>query len=69
MYDILEEEKDGTHFRVDVSCIVQSLKTRIINRPYDEITICFFNTVGFSRSEDADLLICLYGFVRQVYCR
>lgn len=35
---------DESHFHVAVSCIAQSLKTQIINRSYDEIAICFFNT-------------------------
>ncbi|PSS35906.1 ATP-dependent DNA helicase 2 subunit like [Actinidia chinensis var. chinensis] len=39
-----ENEKEETHFHVAVSCIAQSLKTQIINRSYDEIAICFFNT-------------------------
>lgn len=39
-----EDEKDETHFHVAVTCVAQSLKTQIINRSYDEITICFFNT-------------------------
>ncbi|KAM7514544.1 hypothetical protein LguiA_004127 [Lonicera macranthoides] len=39
-----EDQKDETHFHVAVSCIAQSLKTQIINRSYDEIAICFFNT-------------------------
>ncbi|KAK2980381.1 hypothetical protein RJ640_014554 [Escallonia rubra] len=39
-----EDQKDETYFHVAVSCIAQSLKTQIINRSYDEITICFFNT-------------------------
>ncbi|XP_059632849.1 ATP-dependent DNA helicase 2 subunit KU70 isoform X2 [Cornus florida] len=39
-----EDQKDETHFHVAVSCILQSLKTQIINRSYDEVAICFFNT-------------------------
>uniref|UniRef100_A0A5B7BKN8 ATP-dependent DNA helicase 2 subunit KU70 n=1 Tax=Davidia involucrata TaxID=16924 RepID=A0A5B7BKN8_DAVIN len=39
-----EDQKDETHFHVAVSCIAQSLKTQIINRSYDEVAICFFNT-------------------------
>ncbi|BBG93503.1 KU70 homolog [Prunus dulcis] len=38
------DRKDDTHFHVAVSCIVQSLKTQIINNSYDEVAICFFNT-------------------------
>ncbi|KAK1271154.1 ATP-dependent DNA helicase 2 subunit KU70 [Acorus gramineus] len=36
--------KGKTHFHVAISCISQSLKTQIINRSYDEVSICFFNT-------------------------
>ncbi|XP_065861912.1 ATP-dependent DNA helicase 2 subunit KU70 [Euphorbia lathyris] len=39
-----EDGKDETHFHVAVSCILQSLKSQIINRSYDEVAICFFNT-------------------------
>lgn len=39
-----EDQEDETRFRVAVSCISQSLKTQIINRSYDEVAICFFNT-------------------------
>ncbi|XAR65559.1 DNA helicase [Bertholletia excelsa] len=39
-----EDEEEETHFHVAISCIAQSLKTQIINRSYDEIAICFFNT-------------------------
>lgn len=39
------DQKDETHFQIAVSCISQSLKTQIINRSYDEVAICFFNTV------------------------
>ncbi|GAV60696.1 LOW QUALITY PROTEIN: SAP domain-containing protein/Ku domain-containing protein/Ku_C domain-containing protein/Ku_N domain-containing protein [Cephalotus follicularis] len=39
-----DDQKDETHFHIAVSCISQSLKTQIINRSYDEIAICFFNT-------------------------
>ncbi|KAK7827648.1 atp-dependent dna helicase 2 subunit ku70 [Quercus suber] len=38
------DQKDETHFQIAVSCISQSLKTQIINRSYDEVAICFFNT-------------------------
>uniref|UniRef100_A0A2P2J750 ATP-dependent DNA helicase 2 subunit KU70 n=1 Tax=Rhizophora mucronata TaxID=61149 RepID=A0A2P2J750_RHIMU len=37
-------EKKETHFHVAVSCIAEALKTQIINRSYDEVAICFFNT-------------------------
>lgn len=39
------DQNDETHFQIAVSCISQSLKTQIINRSYDEVAICFFNTV------------------------
>lgn len=39
-----EDGKDETHFHVALSCISQSLRTQIINRSYDEVAICFFNT-------------------------
>lgn len=39
-----EEQKDESHFHIAVSCIAQSLRTQIINRSYDEVAICFFNT-------------------------
>lgn len=38
------DQKDETHFQIAVSCISHSLKTQIINRSYDEVAICFFNT-------------------------
>ncbi|KAL5681268.1 hypothetical protein ACJX0J_007653, partial [Zea mays] len=34
-----------THFHTIVNCITDSLKTQIIGRSYDEVAICFFNTV------------------------
>lgn len=39
-----EDGKSQTHFQMVVSCISESLKTRIINSSYDEVAICFFNT-------------------------
>ncbi|CAA0808844.1 ATP-dependent DNA helicase 2 subunit KU70 [Striga hermonthica] len=39
-----EDQNDTTHFEVAVRSIAQSLKTQIINRSYDEVAICFFNT-------------------------
>ncbi|XP_028117848.1 ATP-dependent DNA helicase 2 subunit KU70 [Camellia sinensis] len=39
-----ENQEEETHFHVAVSCIAQALKTQIINRSYDEVAICFFNT-------------------------
>ena len=44
------DQKDETHFQIAVSCISQSLKTQIINRSYDEVAICFFNTVRLNGS-------------------
>lgn len=41
-----EDGKEETHFHIAISCIAQSLKTQIINRSYDEVAICFFNTVS-----------------------
>ncbi|OVA16206.1 SAP domain [Macleaya cordata] len=41
---ISEDQKEESHFHIAVSCISQSLKTQIINRSYDEVAICFFNT-------------------------
>ncbi|XP_048130782.1 ATP-dependent DNA helicase 2 subunit KU70 isoform X1 [Rhodamnia argentea] len=39
-----EDQKDESHFRIAISCILESLKTQIINRSYDEVAVCFFNT-------------------------
>ncbi|KAL3619918.1 ATP-dependent DNA helicase II subunit 1 [Castilleja foliolosa] len=39
-----EDQNDVTHFEVAVRSIAQSLKTQIINKSYDEVAICFFNT-------------------------
>ncbi|KAK6145753.1 hypothetical protein DH2020_019622 [Rehmannia glutinosa] len=39
-----EDQGDANHFEVAVRSIAQSLKTQIINRSYDEVAICFFNT-------------------------
>ncbi|CAI9117358.1 OLC1v1018735C1 [Oldenlandia corymbosa var. corymbosa] len=39
-----EDQKDMSLFQVAISCITQSLKTQIINKSYDEVAICFFNT-------------------------
>ncbi|XP_052173907.1 ATP-dependent DNA helicase 2 subunit KU70 [Diospyros lotus] len=39
-----ENQNEESHFHVAVSCIAQSLKTQIINRSYDEVAVCFFNT-------------------------
>ncbi|XVF18554.1 hypothetical protein REPUB_Repub11eG0032600 [Reevesia pubescens] len=39
-----KDQKDKTHFHTAISCIAESLKTQIISRSYDEVSICFFNT-------------------------
>ncbi|KAG8375963.1 hypothetical protein BUALT_Bualt09G0013800 [Buddleja alternifolia] len=39
-----EDQKDVTHFQIAVRSIAQSLKTQIINRSYDQVAICFFNS-------------------------
>lgn len=39
-----DDEKTATHFQVAINSIAQSLRTQIINRSYDEVSICFFNT-------------------------
>lgn len=39
-----EASQEQTHFHVAISCLVDSLKTQIINKSYDELVICFFNT-------------------------
>ncbi|XP_019441578.1 PREDICTED: ATP-dependent DNA helicase 2 subunit KU70 isoform X2 [Lupinus angustifolius] len=39
-----EGKEDETHFHIAISCISHSLKSQIINRSYDEIAICFYNT-------------------------
>ncbi|GAB2235561.1 hypothetical protein Droror1_Dr00025990 [Drosera rotundifolia] len=47
MFDTMcpgEDGKEESHFHIAVSCISQALKTQIINRSYDEVAICFFNT-------------------------
>ncbi|KAD2394320.1 hypothetical protein E3N88_41297 [Mikania micrantha] len=44
-----EDQENATHFHVAVSYISQSIKVQIINRPYDEIAICFCNTAAFER--------------------
>ncbi|KAG5539601.1 hypothetical protein RHGRI_019964 [Rhododendron griersonianum] len=55
----LQENQEETHFHVAVSCIAQSLKTQIINRSYDEVAICFFNTREKKNLQD---LNCVYVF-------
>ncbi|RZS12287.1 hypothetical protein BHM03_00043710 [Ensete ventricosum] len=45
-YDYLQENGNKeTYFHVAIDCIAQSLKTQIIGRSYDEVALCFFNTV------------------------
>ncbi|KAL4570302.1 hypothetical protein LXL04_025954 [Taraxacum kok-saghyz] len=39
-----EDEENTSHFHVAVSSVLGSIKVQIINRPYDEVAICFFNT-------------------------
>ncbi|KAK7310226.1 hypothetical protein RJT34_07610 [Clitoria ternatea] len=39
-----EDQNDETHFHIAISCLSHSLKTLIINRSYDQVAICFFNT-------------------------
>ncbi|KAL2459822.1 ATP-dependent DNA helicase 2 subunit KU70 [Forsythia ovata] len=49
-----EEHKDVTHFQIAVGCIAQSLRTQIINRSYDEVAICFFNTREKKNLQDSN---------------
>lgn len=45
-YDYMQENGNKeTYFHVAIDCIAQSLKTQIIGRSYDEVALCFFNTV------------------------
>ncbi|KAK7343219.1 hypothetical protein VNO77_11792 [Canavalia gladiata] len=39
-----DDQKNESHFHIAISCISHSLKTQIINRSYDQVAICFFNT-------------------------
>ncbi|KAG4919965.1 hypothetical protein JHK85_058246 [Glycine max] len=40
-----EDDQNGeTHFHIAISCISQTLESQIINRSYDQVAICFFNT-------------------------
>ncbi|KAK4356773.1 hypothetical protein RND71_022383 [Anisodus tanguticus] len=39
-----DDEKTATHFQVAINSIAQSLRSQIINRSYDEVSICLFNT-------------------------
>ncbi|KAK4341471.1 hypothetical protein RND71_039972 [Anisodus tanguticus] len=39
-----DDEMNATHFQVAINSIAQSLRTQIINRSYDEVSICFFDT-------------------------
>ncbi|KAL6580810.1 ATP-dependent DNA helicase II subunit 1 [Orobanche minor] len=39
-----EDQNDVTHFEVAVHSVAQSLKAQIINKSYDEVAVCFFNT-------------------------
>ncbi|XP_044509792.1 ATP-dependent DNA helicase 2 subunit KU70 isoform X1 [Mangifera indica] len=47
-----EDQKNESHFHIVVSCIAQSLKSQIINRSYDEVAICFFNTREKKNKQD-----------------
>jgi ATP-dependent DNA helicase 2 subunit 1 len=40
-----EEEDAESHFQIALTCISHSLKAQIINKSYDQVAICFFNTV------------------------
>ncbi|WVZ14519.1 hypothetical protein V8G54_012085 [Vigna mungo] len=40
-----EHQKLESHFHIVISYISQTLKTQIITRSYDQVAICFFNTV------------------------
>eukprot|EP00252_Welwitschia_mirabilis_P011453 TRINITY_DN25707_c0_g1_i1.p1 TRINITY_DN25707_c0_g1~~TRINITY_DN25707_c0_g1_i1.p1 ORF type:complete len:630 (-),score=139.97 TRINITY_DN25707_c0_g1_i1:36-1925(-) len=47
MFVQLNEKENGqceTCFGIVIKCIVESLKSRIINRDYDEVGVCFYNT-------------------------
>ncbi|KAI4390151.1 hypothetical protein MLD38_002293 [Melastoma candidum] len=39
-----DDEKEESHFHIAMMCILESLKSQIINRSYDEVAVCFFNT-------------------------
>ncbi|XP_020227085.1 ATP-dependent DNA helicase 2 subunit KU70 [Cajanus cajan] len=39
-----QDQNDETHFHIAISCISHTLKSQIINRSYDQVAICFFNT-------------------------
>ncbi|CAH9131501.1 unnamed protein product [Cuscuta epithymum] len=52
-----EHEKEISHFEVAINCIAQSLRTQIVNRSYDEVAICFYNTREKKNLQD---LNCVY---------
>ncbi|KAJ9183016.1 hypothetical protein P3X46_006936 [Hevea brasiliensis] len=61
-----EDQKNETHFHIAVSCIAQSLKTQIINRSYDEVAICFFNTREKRNLQDVNGVF-VYNVVEREY--
>lgn len=58
------DQKDETHFHIALSIISQSLKTQIINRSYDEVAICFFNTVRYGSLQEKICLLRLYQILK-----
>ncbi|KAL6185620.1 hypothetical protein ACLB2K_041750 [Fragaria x ananassa] len=42
---LAEDGEDVTDFHVAMSCISESLRKQIINSSYDEVAVCFFNTL------------------------
>ncbi|KAG6408363.1 hypothetical protein SASPL_131368 [Salvia splendens] len=54
-----EDQKCVSHFEAAINSISVSLKTQIINRSYDEVAICFFNTKEKKNLQD---LIGVYVF-------
>ena len=52
-YPWLPQQEDyelESHFHIAISCIYQALKTQIISNSYDQVAICFFNTVSVCSS-------------------
>ncbi|KAL8487481.1 hypothetical protein ACS0TY_023519 [Phlomoides rotata] len=49
-----QDQEDASHFEVAVRSILVSLKTQIINRSYDEVAICFFNTREKKNLQDSN---------------
>ncbi|VFQ72427.1 unnamed protein product [Cuscuta campestris] len=54
-----EHEEEVSHFEVAINCIAQCLRTQIVNRSYDEVAICFYNTREKKNLQD---LNCVYVF-------